>query len=75
MNVTLPENLAKELTEQARNQGIATHDFAAAIIAKHLAKKSTFVPRDEWERGLAEIAHDCGVSLTNEAVSSDGIYD
>jgi predicted DNA-binding antitoxin AbrB/MazE fold protein len=32
-------------------------------------------PRDEWERGLLAAARDCGVSLSNEAVSSEGLYD
>ena len=32
-------------------------------------------PRDEWERRLLSIATDCGVSLSNEAVSSEGLYE
>lgn len=32
-------------------------------------------PRDEWEQRLRSIAVDCGVSLSNEAVSSEGIHD
>jgi len=32
-------------------------------------------PRDEWERGLLAAASDCGVSLSNEAVSSEGLYE
>jgi hypothetical protein len=34
-----------------------------------------FQPRDEWERRLLAIATDCGTSLSNEAVSSEGIYE
>lgn len=30
---------------------------------------------DEWVRRLRELAIDCGVSLSNEAVSSEGLYD
>jgi hypothetical protein len=33
------------------------------------------VPRDEWERRLLSAASDCGVSLPNSALSSDGLYD
>jgi hypothetical protein len=33
------------------------------------------IPDDEWVRRLRAIATDCGVSLSNEAVSSEGIYD
>jgi predicted DNA-binding antitoxin AbrB/MazE fold protein len=32
-------------------------------------------PRDEWERKLLEAATDCGVSLSNEALSSEGLYE
>jgi hypothetical protein len=32
-------------------------------------------PRDEWERGLLEAARDCGVSLPDSALSSEGRYD
>ena len=32
-------------------------------------------PRDEWERRLLGIGLNCGVSLSNEAVSSEGIYE
>lgn len=34
-----------------------------------------FEPRDEWERELLASARDWGVSLSNEAVSSEGLYD
>jgi hypothetical protein len=34
-----------------------------------------FEPRDEWERGLIAMGRNCGVSLSNEAVSSEGLYD
>lgn len=33
------------------------------------------IPEDEWVRRLRAIATDCGVSLSNEAVSSEGLYD
>ena len=35
----------------------------------------SFVPRDEWERRLLAIGTDCGVSLSDEALSSEGLYD
>jgi len=36
---------------------------------------SQLQPRDEWERRLLGLAKDCGVSLPNSAVSSDGLYE
>jgi hypothetical protein len=32
-------------------------------------------PRDEWERRLLSIATDCGVSLSNEALGREQMYD
>jgi hypothetical protein len=32
-------------------------------------------PIDEWERKLRAIARPCGVSHTNEQLSSEGLYD
>jgi predicted DNA-binding antitoxin AbrB/MazE fold protein len=32
-------------------------------------------PRDEWERRLLDQATDCGVSLSNVALSSEGLYE
>jgi hypothetical protein len=32
-------------------------------------------PQDEWERRLLAVAKDCGVSLPDSAVSSEGLYD
>jgi hypothetical protein len=32
-------------------------------------------PQDEWERRLRALAMDCGVSLSNEALGSEGLYD
>lgn len=32
-------------------------------------------PQDEWERLLRSLPIDCGVALSDEAVSSEGLYD
>jgi predicted DNA-binding antitoxin AbrB/MazE fold protein len=32
-------------------------------------------PQDEWERRLLGVAKDCGVSLSDSAVSSEGLYE
>jgi predicted DNA-binding antitoxin AbrB/MazE fold protein len=32
-------------------------------------------PQDEWERRLLGLAKDCGVSLPDSAVSSEGLYE
>lgn len=35
----------------------------------------TLHPRDEWERRLLAIATDCGVSLSNESLGREEMYD
>jgi hypothetical protein len=57
----------------------AEFDAGRAMPPTENGKKSNpawpFEPRDEWERQLLELAQDCGVSLPNSAVSSEGIYE
>jgi hypothetical protein len=45
------------------------------ILRKRFLAASYLQPRDEWERGLLEAARPWGVSLTNEAASSEGLYE
>ena len=39
------------------------------------APTGTELAHDEWMRRLRSAASDCGVSLSNEALSSEGLYD
>lgn len=39
------------------------------------ADESPVQPQDEWERALLGVAKDCGVSLPDAAVSSEGLYE
>lgn len=39
------------------------------------AGEARLAPRDEWELRLLGIAKDCGVSLPDSAVSSEGLYE
>jgi hypothetical protein len=54
---------------------------SCSIDHKSCAKVQVVVVRqlwesqDEWERRLREAASDCGVSLSDEALSSEGLYD
>jgi hypothetical protein len=40
-----------------------------------LAYPNPVTPRDEWERVVLGVATDCGTSLSDSAVSSEGIYE
>jgi hypothetical protein len=63
MVIELTPQLAVALGEQAKRRGVSPENLA--LEAEHKA----------WMRKLSEAASDCGVSLSNEALSSEGLYD
>lgn len=76
MIITLGPELEAALTEAARRQGLAPETIALnALRERFLGMAASLQPRDEWERGLLAAARDCGVSLSNSALSSEGLYD
>jgi hypothetical protein len=76
MVITVGPDLEAALNDLARKQGVAPEVLALqALRERFLAPASRIPPRDEWERRLRSAATDCGVSLSNEAVSSEGLYD
>jgi predicted RNA-binding protein with PUA-like domain len=46
-----------------------------ALQQQLLGSASPISPRDEWERVVLGVATDCGTSLSDSAVSSEGIYE
>ena len=76
MVITLGPDLESVLIDLARKQGVAPEEFVLnALRERFLVSASRRLPRDEWERQLLEAASDCGVALSNEALSSEGLYD
>jgi hypothetical protein len=75
MIITLDAKLEVALMESALSQGIAPEVLALQVLRERFLPQTLLEPRDEWERGLRALAKDCGVSLSNWAVSSEGIYD
>ena len=76
MVITLGPELESALNDLARKQGVAPEVLALnALRERFLAPALRVQPRDEWERRLLEAASDCGVALSHEAVSSEGLYD
>jgi len=76
MVVTLGPELEAALIAVARRKGVAPEALALqALRERFLAPAAVAPPRDEWERRLRGAATDCGVSLSDEAVSSEGLYD
>lgn len=75
MVITLPPEIEQAVREAASRRGVTPEEAALAALRESFTPRPPFEPRDEWERRLLAIASDCGVSLSNEAVSSEGLYD
>jgi hypothetical protein len=75
MVINLNAELEAALTGQARQRGMAPEELALQALRDRFLPRPPVEPRDEWERRLFEAATDCGVSLSNEAVSSEGLYE
>jgi predicted transcriptional regulator len=76
MVITLAPDLVAALSDLAQKRGVAPEALAVnALRERFLDPGQRVQPRDEWERGLLAAATDCGVSLSNEAVSSEGLYE
>jgi hypothetical protein len=75
MNIALDRELEVALNEWARRQGIAPEVLALNALRERFLTPTLLEPRDEWERGLRALAKDCGVSLSNEALSREELYE
>jgi hypothetical protein len=74
--ITVESDLESALRNAAKKQGIAPETLAlSALRERFLIPVVRVEPRDEWERQLLAAASDCGISLPNEALSSDGLYE
>lgn len=73
MTIKLDSELEAELKARAEKQGVSPEALALSALRQRFLK--LLEPQDEWERRLREAASDCGVSLSDEALSSEGLYD
>jgi len=76
MSINLTPELEAAISEEARRRGVAPEVLALDALRDRFLPKAPLVePRDEWERKLFGAAIDCGVSVPDSALSSDGLYD
>jgi hypothetical protein len=76
MIITLDSDLEAALKELSCREGIPPEVLARnALRERFLADVATLKPRDDWELGLLAAARNCGVSLPDSALSSEGLYD
>jgi hypothetical protein len=76
MVLNLSPELEAALNEAAKRYGLAPDGLVLSILHERLLGAPPLLePRDDWERRLRAAAINCGVSLSNEALSSEGLYD
>jgi hypothetical protein len=76
MVITLGRDLESALNDLAHKKGAAPEVLALnALRERFLSAALQFEPRDEWERRLLAVGTDCGVALSHEAVSTEGLYE
>jgi hypothetical protein len=76
MVIKLTPALEAALNEQARRRGVAPEILVLdALRERFLPNAPSVEPRDDWERSLFGAAIDCGVSVPDWALSSDGLYE
>ncbi|HTU18571.1 MAG TPA: hypothetical protein VMG10_10970 [Gemmataceae bacterium] len=76
MVITLDPELEAALIEVARHKGVAPEAFALSILRERFLGAAPLLPsQDEWERSIRSLAKNCGVSLPDSAVSSEGLYE
>jgi len=74
MVIHLTPQLEAALNEQARRRGVAPEVLVLDVLQERFLPKTPPVePRDDWERRLFGAAIDCGVSVPDSALSSDGL--
>ena len=75
MTITLGPDLEAALKERAAQQGVAPEALALEALHARFLGAALPEPRDEWERRLLEAATDCGVSLSDESLGRENLYD
>ncbi|HKI30469.1 MAG TPA: CopG family transcriptional regulator [Gemmataceae bacterium] len=75
MVITLGTDLEAVLKEAARTQGVSPEELVMKTLRERLSRPQPIEPRDDWERRLLAVGSDCGVSLSNEALGSEGLYE
>ena len=77
VSITLTPELEQAVVDRAKVEGTSPQDFVLRVLKKSLLPTSvaTHLSTIDWERALVAASVDCGVSLTDEAVSSESLYD
>jgi len=87
MTITLTPDVEAQVTRRAQEQGKTPENLVLEHLRQSFASPETYavktltpppampIPYEEWVRLLRSAGSDCGVSLTDEQVSRDSLYD
>ena len=76
MVITLEPELEAALNEAALRRGVAPEQLVLdALRQRFLHSAAPAVPPDEWELRLLGMARECGVSLPDNALSRQALYE
>jgi len=75
MVITVDPELEAALAASARAGGTTPEVMVLTALRERFLNRPAVTPRDEWERRLFAAASDCGVSLSDAALSREALYD
>ena len=78
MTITLSPEMQAALEQRARQQGTTPETLVVAALQEKLALTAPALSvqaQDDWERLVLGLGTECGVSLSHQALSSEGLYD
>jgi hypothetical protein len=80
MTIRLTSDLEELIRKQADERRITPEAMVIDVLREKflvpsLGAPSPHRPADDWRARLRRLATHCGVSLSDEAVSSEGLYD
>jgi hypothetical protein len=74
--ISLPPEMEDALKELAKQKGMAPEALVVDTLRDRLASMTGAIqPRDDWERLILQAGTNCGVSLPDGALSSEGLYE
>ncbi len=80
ITITLTPDLEQVVRQKAHEQGTSPEAVVLNAIREKLGPGPSELarilePRDEWERRLLSVGTPCCVSISDQALSSEGLYD
>ncbi len=76
MVLTVGPDLEAALSEHSRRQGISADQMALEALRRlFLSSSRNGESHESWVARLHSAASNCGVSLSHEAVGSEGLYE